>query len=90
MADPTPTELTDLTRLADATASEVRDYLSSVTEVATGRMDSTALSVLLLAVSQTSRCTRSVTTVLTVRTHLQSASHCAGSCCKVAGLHACL
>lgn len=53
MADPTPTELTDLTRLADATAAEVRDYLSSVTEVATGRMDSTALSVLLLAVSQT-------------------------------------
>lgn len=53
MADPTPTELTDLTRLADATAAEVRDYLSSVTEVASGRMDSTALSVLLLAVSQT-------------------------------------
>ncbi|GAA0319062.1 DUF5063 domain-containing protein [Kineococcus aurantiacus] len=38
--------------LAAATAAEVRTYLATVTEVATGRMDSTALSVLLLAVSQ--------------------------------------
>ncbi|GAB3456615.1 DUF5063 domain-containing protein [Kineococcus endophyticus] len=52
MADQTP-ESDELTGLADATAAEVRAYLSSVTEVATGRMDSTALSVLLLAVSQT-------------------------------------
>ncbi|WP_432547043.1 DUF5063 domain-containing protein [Kineococcus sp. SYSU DK004] len=38
--------------LADATAAEARAYLDAVTEVAAGRMDETALSVLLLAVSQ--------------------------------------
>ena len=43
----------EIAGLAETTAAEVRAYLSAVTEVATGRMDSTALSVLLLAVSQT-------------------------------------
>ncbi|WP_432510437.1 DUF5063 domain-containing protein [Kineococcus sp. SYSU DK001] len=43
----------DLARLADTTAAEVRAYLTTVTEVATGRLDSSSLSVLLLAVSQT-------------------------------------
>ncbi|WP_369052635.1 DUF5063 domain-containing protein [Kineococcus terrestris] len=38
--------------LAAATAAEARAYLDAVTEVAAGRMDETALSVLLLAVSQ--------------------------------------
>jgi hypothetical protein len=42
----------ELLALAAATAGDARAYLSTVTEVATGRMDSTALSVLLLAVSQ--------------------------------------
>ncbi|MEZ0165497.1 DUF5063 domain-containing protein [Kineococcus sp. LSe6-4] len=56
MADPTPSPepvAPELAELADATATEVRAYLATVTEVATGRLDSTALSVLLLAVSQT-------------------------------------
>ncbi|MEZ0492407.1 DUF5063 domain-containing protein [Kineococcus sp. TBRC 1896] len=52
MADPTPALSADLTALADATAADARAFLSSVTEVATGRLDSAALSVLLLAVSQ--------------------------------------
>ncbi|PRY16102.1 DUF5063 domain-containing protein [Kineococcus rhizosphaerae] len=43
----------EFAELAATTAAEVRAYLATVTEVATGRMDSTALSVLLLAVSQT-------------------------------------
>jgi hypothetical protein len=42
----------ELADLAAKTAADARAYLSTVTEVATGRMDSTALSVLLLAVSQ--------------------------------------
>jgi hypothetical protein len=42
----------ELVELADTTAAEVRAFLDTVTEVATGGMDSTALSVLLLAVSQ--------------------------------------
>ena len=42
----------ELAALAAGTAAGARAYLSTVTEVATGRMDSTALSVLLLAVSQ--------------------------------------
>ena len=49
---PTGEVADELARLAAATAEEARAYLSTVTEVATGRMDSTALSVLLLAVSQ--------------------------------------
>ncbi|NAZ77248.1 DUF5063 domain-containing protein [Kineococcus sp. T13] len=42
----------ELDELAAATAADARVYLSTITEVATGRMDSTALSLLLLAVSQ--------------------------------------
>ena len=38
--------------LAATTAAQAQAYLDTVTEVATGRMDETALSVLLLAVSQ--------------------------------------
>jgi len=45
-----PDELRDL---AETTAQEARAFLDVVTEVAAGRMDETALSVLLLAVSQT-------------------------------------
>jgi Domain of unknown function (DUF5063) len=42
----------DLTELAHDTAREARAYLDAVTEVASGTSPSTALSVLLLAVSQ--------------------------------------
>jgi hypothetical protein len=50
---PAPETVSDeLAELAATTAADARAYLSTVTEVATGRMDSTALSVLLLAVSQ--------------------------------------
>ena len=54
MAEQHPTETVsdELAQLAATTAADARAYLSTVTEVATGRMDSTALSVLLLAVSQ--------------------------------------
>ncbi|WP_432509352.1 DUF5063 domain-containing protein [Kineococcus auxinigenes] len=45
-------EAVELAQLAATTALEVRDYLDAVTEVASGQLGSTALSVLLLAVSQ--------------------------------------
>ncbi|WP_432484380.1 DUF5063 domain-containing protein [Kineococcus esterisolvens] len=45
-------EAVELGQLAAATAVEARDYLDAVTEVASGQLGSTALSVLLLAVSQ--------------------------------------
>ncbi|MGI4893527.1 MAG: DUF5063 domain-containing protein [Janthinobacterium lividum] len=47
-----PEAAQELELLAASTAEQARAYLSTVTEVATGRLDSTALSVLLLAVSQ--------------------------------------
>ncbi|MCI2239506.1 DUF5063 domain-containing protein [Paenibacillus sp. TRM 82003] len=45
-------EAVELAELAATTALEARAYLDAVTEVASGQMGSTALSVLLLAVSQ--------------------------------------
>ncbi|WP_432497168.1 DUF5063 domain-containing protein [Kineococcus auxinigenes] len=45
-------EAVELAQLAATTALEARDYLDAVTEVASGQLGSTALSVLLLAVSQ--------------------------------------
>ncbi|WP_432537660.1 DUF5063 domain-containing protein [Kineococcus arenarius] len=45
-------EAVELAQLAATTALEARDYLDAVTEVASGQLGSTALSVLLLALSQ--------------------------------------
>ena len=47
-----PEQDTELLAIAGLTALEVQGYLDAVTEVATGRLNDTAVSVLLLAVSQ--------------------------------------
>lgn len=46
-------EVLELRRLAEETATDAQDYLDAVTEVAAGSAPDTAIPVLLLAVSQT-------------------------------------